>query len=565
MPEWARLSPAAPRAQSPIQVIDLNGWAPRSCNPAFNTLDISATKQAVLNVDQVKENLCGAEPQPESEPSGFLNQTGSPLKLEDFLPQPDHATIPVTYPQAWQSSVSGALFKPASRSAADLLARQLRPSCPRLSLGTVSQLSAMAVGSSRAASCQTSVEEPRMPPQATPWSSEHLEPPVPTATEIAKPGQSVATSVLQTMSSNAVSASQLSPSLHCSSCRALQQQLLACSTKSGRIHTEKQKAMKVGLSVHKLHADLDEELAKLQHMQTELAANLQATELELEELCRLRGPTEAKWREEAGAWQAAYDATKASAGRAQHDHSNSEQEASVLETKVWELQRSLDEVQWDLEDARAACSATEKRAFSDARRVEEEVMEARTVLLAEQAKAEAARAEAATAEVRLAASCNRLRGATGSTGSCAGSLAMHCARADREEQKCTELEAEVSDWHQRVTAGHAAFARLRKLHNQARSQLEARSAKPSTADRGCSAIARQDESAAETELQRRLQSWEGRLRGLENENHQLKSLHRLDMERHAAKTERLRLKAERYRAGHADLQRLYVEQHESRQ
>jgi len=553
---------------SPFEVIDADDWVtsvPSSLSAVIVASEILGTKQADdRNEDQAVENLCSTESQPESEPSGFLNRTGSPLKLEDFLPKPDHATKAVEHSQAWLSSVSIPRLELPSRLHEDPLAWQLRPSSSRHSLdacgGEVSQSPSMAAGSSCVPSCQISLEEPRMPPQATPWSSEHLEPPVLPATEPAEPGQTAATHALQTTSSSTATATRTSPMLHCSSCQKSQQQLLACSTQSAQLHTERHEAMKAGLRERQLHADLEEELVNLHRTQAELADNFQATELELEELRRLRVPTEAKWREEAGAWQGAYDAAKASAGQAQQEHSDFEHSASILETKVWELQRSLDETQWDLEDARAACNATENRSFSDAGRVEEEVGEARAVFLAEQAAAEAARAKAATAEVRLAASSNRLHGASRSTGSSAGSLAMHRARADEEERRCMELEAEVSDWHQRVSSGRAAFGRLRNLHNQARSQLEARGAKPSTVDRGCSPLARHTESAAEMELRGRLHSWEARLCGLQNENQQLKSLHRLDTERHAAKTERLRLKAERYRAGHADLRRLYVEQ-----
>lgn len=324
--------------------------------------------------------------------------------------------------------------------------------------------------------------------------------------------------------------------------------------------------MKAGRHVHELRAGLEEELAKLHRTEVELANNFQTTELELEKLCRLREPTEAKWREEASAWQSAYDTAKMSAGRAQQQHDAVEQAATVLEAQVGELRRSLDEAQWDLEDAWAACSSTEKRALSDAGRVEEEVLLARTAFVAEQAAAEAARSAAATAHVRLAASCDRLTNAFGSEGSSAPSLGAHRAKADAEEQRCMELEAEVSDWHRRVSTARAAYGRLRELHDQTRSQLEARGATPSAVDRGSSPVpvARDADSAAEMELRARLHSWEARLRGLESENHQLRCLQQLDMERHAAKTERLRLKAERYRVGHADLQRLYLQQQDHR-
>lgn len=486
--------------------------------------------------DQVADNLDTTELQPESEPSGFLHQTIGALRLEDFLPKFEDAVKPLEHSRAWNAANN---MPPLQLPARD---RQMLPS-------------SLANCSSCRASVQTVSDEPRAPPQATPWSTKYVGPPASSMIEA---------HTLPSTSSTESMASRCFPRSSCGSCQKLQQQLMACSAKSARILTERHEAMKASRHLHERHATLEEELVSLHQTQVELADKFQTSEMELEDLCRLRAPTETKWREEASAWQCAYDAAKMSGGPVQKKHEVLEQAAALMETQVRELRRSLDEAQWDLEDARAACSSTQTRALSDAGGLQEEVMQARTVLVAEQAAAEAARAEATTAEVRLAASRSRCTGSSGSTGSYASSFAMHQAKADAEEHRCMELQAEVSDWHQRVSTGRAAFGRLREIHDQARSRLEARGAKPSVIDRGCSPLAREGQSAAEMELRTRLQSWETQLRELESQNQQLKRLQQLDKERHASKTERLRLKAERYRAGHMDLQRLYLEQRENR-
>lgn len=314
--------------------------------------------------------------------------------------------------------------------------------------------------------------------------------------------------------------------------------------------------MKASRHVHELHEGAEEELTALRRTQAGLSDRLQATELEMEELRRHRAPTEAQWREEAGAWQGAYDAAKASAGRVQQQYIARERDVVALDTQVREARKSLNELEWDLEDARAAYGATQDRVLGDTRRLEEEVVQARARSAAQRVAAEAERSESAAAE--------RLAGAS------EAHVQSAVLDADAAEHRCMQLETELSDWHQRVAAGRAALGRLRELHQEARLRLDAASTTNETAvaetvDRACSPAAGSRESVAEMELRTRLHKWETQLRALEGENQQLRRMKQLDTERLAAKTERLRLKAERYRNGHADLRRLYFEQQENRQ
>jgi len=315
--------------------------------------------------------------------------------------------------------------------------------------------------------------------------------------------------------------------------------------------------MKASRHAHELHEGAEEELATLRRTQAGLSDRLQATQLEMEELRRQRAPTEARWREEAGAWQGAYDAAKASASRVQQQYVASEQDVAALDTQVGEARSSLNELEWDLEDARAAYGATEDRVLSDTRRLEEEVVQARARSVAQQMAAEAEQAETAGVAGRLA----------GASEAHAQSAMLE---ADAGEQRCTQLETELSDWHHRVAAGRAALGRLRELHQEARLRLDAASTTNktrvvSTVDRACSPAEGSGDSVAEMELRARLHKWETQLQAVAGENQQLRRMKQLDTERLGAKTERLRLKAERYRNGHADLRRLYFEQQENRQ
>lgn len=330
--------------------------------------------------------------------------------------------------------------------------------------------------------------------------------------------------------------------------------------------------MKASRHVHELRESAEETLLSLQRVQTDLADKFQAAELEIDEVRQHRAPTDAQWREEAGAWQSAYDTAKASAGQAHQQYASIEHAVVVLDTQVRDLRRSLEESQWDLDDARAACGASEKRVSSDADRLAEAVALARTMASAEQTAAEAAHAEAVTAQARLDASCDRVAKEPARAGrveagtAAARLLASNRAQADAEEKRCMELESEVADRHQRVTAGRAALGRLRVLRQEASGRLETKVVhpKPSRVDASCSPLPPRGETAAEMELRARLRDWETKLRDLEDDRQQLRRLQQLDVERHAAKTERLRLKAERYRTGHADLRRLYNEQQENR-
>lgn len=327
--------------------------------------------------------------------------------------------------------------------------------------------------------------------------------------------------------------------------------------------------MRNNRQVQEQHEAAQEKLEALRRIQAELADTHQVAEHNIQDICQSRQPTDAKWREEAGAWQNAYDTAKASASLAQQQCSASELAISRLNDQVRALQLSLDDVQSDLEDARASCGATEKRVIIDKTKLDEELAEARVRCIAEEASAEAARSEAITAETRLSASCHRFstdamcRGTTSNGVDTV--LAQHRTKADAEEQRCTEMQSEVSAWHQRVTSGRVALGRLQELSREASLQLELKCPprKGSTTDRSCSPLANSAESAAVMELRARLAGWETKLQDLENENRQMRQLQQLDSERHAAKVERLRLKVERYKFGHADLQRLYLERKEN--
>merc|ERR1712224_463898 len=125
-----------------------------------------------------------------------------------------------------------------------------------------------------------------------------------------------------------------------------------------------------------------------------------------------------------------------------------------------------------------------------------------------------------------------------------------------------ELQSEVSEFHQRIEAGRVALLRLQELRKEAKMRLDAQENRQRTPriSRGCSPCLQHEDLANEATVRKQLEDSRGRLHALESENEQLRRMHQLEMEKHAAKIERLRLKAERYRAGFLDLQRLYREQ-----
>jgi hypothetical protein len=492
-----------------------------------------------VHVDQVDDQLSCGEVQPESEPrstpliSSYEHQHSGALHLEDFLPKHDQV-----------SAINGSFQQLLQKSHTDSSTEWRLPD----RLIDLSHLSPRLNSPSRVKSRDASADEPREPPQATPWASPSSEPlKAPT----------------------------------CGMCQNLQQQLLAGSAQSARQHTQRQVAMSNNRQVQEQHEAAQEKLEALRRIQAELADTHQVAEHNIQDICQSRQPTDAKWREEAGAWQNAYDTAKASASLAQQQCSVSELAISRLNDQVRALQLSLDDVQSELEDARASCGATEKRVIIDKTKLDEELAEARVRCIAEEAFAEAARSEAITAETRLSASCHRFSTDAVCRGTTSNGvlevyfrqhnegvdtvLAQHRTKADAEEQRCIEMQSEVSAWHQRVTSGRVALGRLQELSREASLQLELKCPprKGSTTDRSCSPLASSAESAAVMELRARLAGWETKLQDLENENRQMRQLQQFDSERHAAKVERLRLKVERYKFGHADLQRLYLERKEN--
>mmetsp|Transcript_32315 Transcript_32315/g.57178 ORF Transcript_32315/g.57178 Transcript_32315/m.57178 type:complete len:687 (+) Transcript_32315:36-2096(+) len=346
---------------------------------------------------------------------------------------------------------------------------------------------------------------------------------------------------------------------HCAGCRDLQRQLMDLSVCSAKSHTERHEAMKAARHIHEARAGAEAEAAALACAQAELADRLQVAEQALEELELRQADTEKLWREEASSWQSAQEEAKIAAGRAQSVAVDAEESAMATEAEVQCLRQTLQKSLLELEDVRTACGATERRVAGDSVFLEEEVSRAKAASTSAQRAAESARARATSVEAQLAAAEAQKANAVPS-------------RLFAERKRCKDLEVELTEWQQRVEAGRAALKRLCSLREEATLRLET-----STADAKSNAVACRDEQTSQTTedsirspqssgdqaaaaraLRLQLREREYQVGELETEHLQLRRLQQLDAERHAAKTERLREKAERYRAGHADLQRLYL-------
>lgn len=326
--------------------------------------------------------------------------------------------------------------------------------------------------------------------------------------------------------------------------------------------------MKASRCAQEAHETVEEELGHLHRAQLGWLEKLQTVESELEELRANHEPSEAKWREEARAWQDAYDASKLAAGRELQRCVVAEEAFLALDKEVRGLRQSLEEARWDLEDAQAACTATESRASSDRQRAEEEVEQARRDADLEEAAAVAARALAEESQARFTESFGlSMRRAAWSQDSRLADgrslvLAEEKAQADAEEQRAINLQNEINEWNQRIEAGRMALVRLQELRKEAAIRLDTQGGKKraTCVSRASSPCFQHEDSAEESALRKRLDESKVHLRALQNETEDLRRLHDLEMEKYAAKIERLRLKAERYRSGFMDLQRLYSEQ-----
>lgn len=351
----------------------------------------------------------------------------------------------------------------------------------------------------------------------------------------------------------------------CTSCRELQRCLMDFSVRIAKAHTERLEAMKSARRIHEARIDAEGEAAALERVQAELADRLQVAEQAVEELGHRKRATEKLWREEAGSWQSAHEEAKVAAGHAESATTASKDAAIAAQAEVGQLRKSLESVLWELEDARTAYGATERRVASDSALSEEQVARARAAATAAQQVADSARSSLASVEARLAAAVT-----SESNGA--------ALRLRAERQRSKDLEAQLAEGQRRVEAGRAALKRLRGLREEAILRLEnsvdakmnpvsdgarpqsqaAMSKSPLRPSSSAAAANECEQAAAARVLRVQLREREYQLGELENEHIQLRRLQQLDAERHAAKAERLRAKAERYRAGHEDLQRLYL-------
>lgn len=337
----------------------------------------------------------------------------------------------------------------------------------------------------------------------------------------------------------------------CVKCRGLQRRLLDLSAMGARALTRARDVGKAVSEVEQARTGATAAAEALRRSQAELADGLQIGEDEMEEARRERVEAQGKWREEARAWQQRYDEAKVAVSHGRVEFAEAEEAAVRAGAEVHRLRRAVDEARLDVEDAHAACKATEARVSFDAEEAIEATARVRNEIVSEQAQASAA--------TRLA-NVSRLEASGGALGKLRETAAA-------EERRCEDLELEMAELVRRLCAGRVAAGRLRALHGEAKERLqgasfghsETASAGASTATAGRIVATTDRGDGPASELRREIEKAEEAAQNLEVELRRLRGLRQLEGERWGRRLERLRAKVELYHAGREDLRRLYRE------
>lgn len=245
----------------------------------------------------------------------------------------------------------------------------------------------------------------------------------------------------------------------CDCCRELQREFWALSARKAAIVSRiREKDLSI-IEFRQRHESTEEATAELRHAHAEFADRLQETEQRLEDLREERLRAEQHYRHEASAWQDVYNNAKIE--KASSKQALAESEVAMLESEALteELQRVYKATALDLDDARAACAATEARVKQDseiARQHAERVCRG-------EVEARAAAAQAAGEEQDLRSRLERSSEV----------LRLRNASLEATRRRNEELMAELSDWRQRADSAHRALGQLRVLRQEAEEAVEA--------------------------------------------------------------------------------------------